>query len=92
MHIGAFFDVSNGAFNIICDCFDLLLHLCMKFGLFLLLYLDQFRIQHLLGYTYCNILLACSSCCVVPHAELLRADFYWTFNELPWSITARTVA
>lgn len=37
MHVGAFFNVPDGTLDIVCDCFDLLLHLCMELGFFLLL-------------------------------------------------------
>jgi hypothetical protein len=37
MHVGAFFNVSNSTLDVICDRFDLLLHLRMELGLLLLL-------------------------------------------------------
>jgi hypothetical protein len=40
MYVGAFFDVSNSAINIIDYCFDLLLHFCVQSSFFLLLSID----------------------------------------------------
>ena len=40
MYVGAFFDVSNSAINIIDYCFDLLLHLCVQSSFCLLLSID----------------------------------------------------